>query len=168
MRSRIVEKLSVGAFVGNHFEPSWRQIGRLGCQEGRRGLARHAKTVSNTSRNDFLTLFAGSAGAPICVSYQFLQCFDDLACMSHHTHACNENTRKCCRFGFQNRSWSIQSSQNEAAAASWGPQGALFEPARAGAAATSSQSRPLRASQGEPSPSAGRPSRARVAGPFSS
>ena len=69
-----------------------RQIGCLGCQDGRLGLARHAKTVSNTSRNDFLTLFAGSARAPMRVSYQFLQCFDDPACMSHHMHACSENT----------------------------------------------------------------------------
>ena len=55
------------------------------------------------SRNDCWSFLHWRAEAPMCVSYQFLQCFVGFERPRTQTHARGEKVRKSTRFGFKNR-----------------------------------------------------------------
>ena len=54
-------------------------------------------------RNDFSLFLSCRAKAPMCCSYQFLQCFVGFERCKQRTRTRSENARKSRRFGLQNR-----------------------------------------------------------------
>ena len=64
---------------------------------------RHGKHSRTRHRNDFWTFLSCRAKAPMCCSYQFLQCFVGFERCKQRRRARSENARKSRRFGLQNR-----------------------------------------------------------------
>ena len=64
---------------------------------------RRDKQSRTRHRNVFSSFLSCRAKAPMCCSYQFLQCFVGFERCKQRTRARSENARKSRRFGLQNR-----------------------------------------------------------------
>ena len=64
---------------------------------------RRDKQSRTRHRNVFSSILSCRAKAPMCFSYQFLQCFVAFEQSKQRTRARNEHARKSRRFGLQNR-----------------------------------------------------------------
>ena len=73
------------------------------ARDGPKTLPGPSGAMSECHWKDFLSFLSCRAKAPMCSSYQFLQCFVGFERCKQRPRARSENARKSWRFGLQNR-----------------------------------------------------------------